>query len=695
MFKQCNQGCLNKIFKIMKKILLIVIVLVTACTSTKTGKDASIKAGFINEAVISASLDTLKSNHPAINTELAGKGIKHAASLWRAESGTPAEFIEFVRQNYVSDPAKRREIFKKITLYLESVYGNFDKITLDLRKVLDENLGEIDGIDKMFGNYSVGSHLQNDFYANKIAFVIALNFPYYTLAEKEKLGSSWNREEWAMARLGDQFVLRVPAELDQKLATATGNAEIYISEYNIHMGHLRSENGRKLFPDDMVLLSHWNLRDELKADYADKKTGLEKQEMISKVMERIINQEIPKQVINNPEFEWAPFSNKITKGGLASEAVPEPDTRYAHIINIFRAMKEIDAYCPEMNTAVLRKFSFEMEISQNEVETLFDSYMKSSQLAMIGKLIKERLGRDLRPYDIWYNGFQSRSTISEDQLSAKTSALYPNPPAFRAAMPGFLEKLGWTPDRARYIADKIVVDPARGSGHAWGTPMKGAVSHLRTRISDKGMDYKGYNIAVHEFGHNVEQTISMYDVDKYMMSGVPNTALTEALAFVFQSRDLFLLGIRDENPEKEKMSTLNEAWSLMEIMGVGMVDMKTWKWLYENPTATPSQLKENVKKIAVDIWNKYFAPVIGVKDSPLLAIYSHMVDSPLYLANYSYGQIVHFQIEEYIKGKKFSDEIERIYSQGRLTPQQWMTGAVGARISAQPLLDALNKALGK
>ena len=44
----------------------------------------------------------------------------------------------------------------------------------------------------------------------------------------------------------------------------------------------------------MVLLSHWNLRDELKADYADKENGQEKQEMIYKVMERIIRQEIPK-----------------------------------------------------------------------------------------------------------------------------------------------------------------------------------------------------------------------------------------------------------------------------------------------------------------------------------------------------------------------------------------------------------------
>ena len=63
------------------------------------------------------------------------------------------------------------------------------------------------------------------------------------------------------------------------------------------------------------------------------------------------------------------------------------------------------------------------------------------------------------------------------------------------------------------------------------------------------------------------------------------------------------------------------------------------------------------------------------------------------LPNYSYGHIVQFQIEEYLKGKNFAGEIDRMYSQGRLTPQQWMTGATGSKISTQPLLNALDQAL--
>jgi hypothetical protein len=677
----------------MKKSLYLILILATACSSPHTKMATVASSAFINDKEISSLIDSVKTANPSSDAILLEKGVRHAASLWRAEDGTISDFSNFVKENYIADTDKRKAAFVKISDYLESINGNYNEITLDLKKNLDEATGEIDEIDRMFGTYSVSSHQSDDFYENKIAFFIALNFPYYTLEEKEKNGPSWSREEWAMARLGDYFVSRVPAGLNQALNTAVGNAEMYIAEYNICMGHLRTDDGRQLFPDDMVLLSHWNLRDELKANYTGGEKGIEKQEMIYKVMEHIINQDIPQVIINSPEYEWAPFSNKVTKSGTQVEAAAEPDTRYKHISNIFRAMKDIDPYNPEMNTAILRKFSGEMEISQEEVEALFDSYMSSPRLIKVGALIKERLGRDLKPYDIWYDGFKSRSSIPEDMLTSKTASLYPNPQAFKAQMPVMLKKLGWSPERATYLSDKIVVDPARGSGHAAGAAMKGSLAHLRTRISEKGMDYKGYEIAVHEFGHNVEQTISLYDVDNYMMSGVPNTAITEALAFVFQSRNLMLLDMNDNNPDKDKMETLNAAWSLLEIMGVGMVEMKSWKWLYENPDATPAQLKENMIKFAVDTWNRYFAPVIGVKDSPILAIYSHMVEVPLYLPNYSYGHIVQFQIEEFLRGKNLTDEIDRMFRQGRLTPQQWMMGAVGEKISTQPILNKLEEVL--
>ena len=139
------------------------------------------------------------------------------------------------------------------------------------------------------------------------------------------------------------------------------------------------------------------------------------------------------------------------------------------------------------------------------------------------------------------------------------------------------------------------------------------------------MDYKGYNIAIHEFGHNVEQTISLHDVDYYLLNGVPNTGFTEALAFVFQKQDLALLGLSQADPLHEHMLALDDLWGAYEIMGVSLVDMNVWKWMYEHPDASADELKQAVKEIAIDVWNQYFAEVFGIKDQTILAIYSHMI----------------------------------------------------------------------
>jgi hypothetical protein len=93
------------------------------------------------------------------------------------------------------------------------------------------------------------------------------------------------------------------------------------------------------------------------------------------------------------------------------------------------------------------------------------------------------------------------------------------------------------------------------------------------------------------------------------------------------------------------------------------------------------------------VWNKYYAPILGEENSTILAIYSHMIDSPLYLPNYPYGHIIEFQLEQQLGGKNIADEIQRIYPVGRLTPQHWMRHAVGSEVSTQPLLSAAAEAL--
>jgi hypothetical protein len=421
--------------------------------------------------------------------------------------------------------------------------------------------------------------------------------------------------------------------------------------------------------------------------------GQQKQEMIFEIMKRIVDQSIPSQVINNPAYEWNPVSNSVTQAGKVVETEAEPDTRYKMLLGNFKAMQAIDAFSPQYPTFIKRKFESEMELSQEEVEKLFINFVSSPQVKEVASLISKRLGRSLRPYDIWFNGFKSSSGINESELDKKTRALYPNPAAVQNDLPNMLKKLGFKPEDASFIASKVQVDGSRGAGHAQGAAMKSEKARLRTRIAANGMNYKGYNIAVHEFGHNVEQTITLHNVPDYMLNGVPNTAFTEALAFIFQKRDLELLGFKETNPDKESMMVLDHFWACYEIMGVSLVDMNVWKWLYQHPDATPAQLKEAVLSISKEIWNNYYAEVFGSKDETILAIYSHMIDAPLYLSAYPIGHLIDFQIEKYLEGKDFATEIKRIYSVGRLAPQVWMKNAVGEELSEKPLLEATAMAL--
>src|SRR4029453_19137509 len=218
-------------------------------------------------------------------------------------------------------------------------------------------------------------------------------------------------------------------------------------------------------------------------------------------------------------------------------------------------------------------------------------------------------------------------------------------------------------------ASNIVVDPSRGAGHALGAGRRGDKAHLRTRVEKGGMNYKGFNIAVHEMGHNVEQTFSLNLIDHTLLAGVPNNAFTEALAFVFQNRDLELLGLAKPDAEGEGLKTLNDFWGTYEIAGVALVDIGVWQWMYDHPNAAPAELREATIQISKDVWNRYYAPVFKRRDVVLLGIYSHMIDSFLYLPDYPIGHMIAFQIEEQMeKAGNIGAEFERMATVGRGTP---------------------------
>jgi len=684
----------------MKKLLAIFVILlfISSVVQADDNKNLSWLDG--SKAKMEKVLTEKYGNDqtPRITT-----GLKQVADFWRAEDGDASVFEAFVEKHFSGDQQALDIMFNRFQDNLEKLDGHMLEILLKFRWQSDLDIGPIEGFDEIFASYSPSDHLADDFFKNKLAFVVLLNFPLTTLDQRLAEGENWTRRQWAEARLAQRFGERVPADVNQAISEASAVADQYIAQYNIWMHHLLDNEGKRLFPKGMRLLSHWNLRDEIKAQYSSK--GLAQQLMIQKVMERIVDQTIPDMVVDNPFVDWNPYTNEVTISAindsdreypkdLQASNAPEPNTRYAVLQGTFLAAKKQDPYSPTAPTHIRRSFDEGREIPEERVKKMFEDVLSSGMAKHVAALIKQKLGRDLQPFDIWYNGFKPRGTYTEAELDKITKEKYPSALAYAEDIPRQLVGLGFSTERSQYLIEKIGVDPARGSGHAWGAAMRGAKARLRTRVAADGMDYKGYNIAVHELGHNVEQTFSLYDIDYNLLEGVPNTAFTEALAFVFQARDMELLGLAKPDPANKALTTINDFWDTFEIAGVGLVDMAVWHWMYDHPDATPAELKDATINISKEIWNKYFAAVFGQKDVTLLGVYSHMIHSFLYLPNYPIGHLIAHQIEEQVeKTGKLGEEFERMSKIGNIAPDLWMKEATGAPVGADALLHATKIAL--
>ncbi len=251
------------------------------------------------------------------------RGLHQVADFWRSDDGDRAVFEDFVHTNFAGDQETLDVMFHRFEKLFEVLNGHLLEIILAFREQSDLDIGPIMPFDRVLAAYNPGAHIDDDFFANKLAFTVLLNFPLTTLEQRLTEGENWSRRQWAEARLGNSFSTRIPAEVQQEVSTAGAIADEYIAEYNIWMHHLLNDEGARLFPAKMKLLTHWNLRDQIKADYTDP-AGLPKQRMTQRVMERIVDQTIPEMVVNNPLVDWNPYSNEVWPAAIedSDQTVP-------------------------------------------------------------------------------------------------------------------------------------------------------------------------------------------------------------------------------------------------------------------------------------------------------------------------------------------------------------------------------------
>src|SRR5204863_8638661 len=132
------------------------------------------------------------------------RGLRQVGEFWRPEDGDAAVFEEFVRTNFAGDAATLDTMFNRFERLLEQLEGHMHEINREFRQQLDLDLGPVLPFDEMFGGYDPSAHVLDDFFQNKLAFTVLLNFPLTTLEQRRKEGGKWHRPQWAEGRLGQR-----------------------------------------------------------------------------------------------------------------------------------------------------------------------------------------------------------------------------------------------------------------------------------------------------------------------------------------------------------------------------------------------------------------------------------------------------------------------------------------------------------
>jgi len=141
----------------------------------------------IPETAMLSVIEKLSEKAPSVKTGIE-KGVRQVARLWQETDGDTDVFTSFCLENYISDSEEKKVVFLKISDYMEAVNGHFNEMSNRLDWHVTIETGPILPIDYKFSQLSPRAHFTEDLYQSKIAFIIALNFPKCTLAEKETLG---------------------------------------------------------------------------------------------------------------------------------------------------------------------------------------------------------------------------------------------------------------------------------------------------------------------------------------------------------------------------------------------------------------------------------------------------------------------------------------------------------------------------
>ncbi len=620
------------------------------------------------------------------------RGVAQVSACWRDDDGSAQEMADFCRARFVAEGAQLTRLLDRLEGALEQISGHLYEMRRTLRRHSDLAGDEFAGIDDMLATFDPAPDLSEQMYRQKVGFVALLNFPRETLDVMLAQGAQWNDEMWARVRIAQNFTSRLPKELADESRRVGHICQQWVAGFHIPVGTLVDSTGSRWFEKDRALLTHWIVREEIKGQYGDA-TGITRQRALAGVLARAIDGGVPMSVMNRTNTsDWNAQTN--TLGGVAVQSDTMGLARYERWLDQFALAKKYDPHYPEYPTAIARKFELAREMSESSVEALLVDLLNHPVRKDLAAFLRKRLARDLEPFDIYFDDIAESRPASE--LNAAVRALFPDEKAFERALPQVLRSLGYSQADADFLGSRIKVEIAKGSGHAMRPYLTEYTAWLRTgRLKDE-LGWDGFDTAMHELGHNLEQLCSTFFAPRPSLRGVPNTACTEAFAFLYQSLGKRVLGIEPAGGSERAFAfdCVQTMLAACQIAGPSLLELYVWRWMYANPKANAAQLRSEVLSIADRLWAKFYERDFGPDPYRLLAAYQHMIAHPLYLADYTLGHVMSHQIRSFMRTKDIAAETKRITSIGRLTPELWMQRAVGSGVSVASLASDTARALG-
>ena len=624
----------------------------------------------------------------------AAAGVARAAARWQPSDGDAAAFAAFCAKHFAATDAERSALLARLEEATRQIGGHLYEMRRSLRRWNDLVGESVAGFDEVVAAFDPAPDLADQLYRQKIAFIALLNFERPDLGAMLREGPAWDVDRWAAARVAQQFGPRIPAELADHARRVSHEASNFVARFHVPVGTMVDAKGKRWFEADRALLAHWLVREEIKAGYGDP-DGLDKQRALMWVMARHIDGTIPLAVSERRESaDWDPAANTV--GGTAVDAAatfgPE---RYRHVLAHAEVARRLDPHYPEAPSAIARKFDLAREIPEPEVERLLVDLLEHPVRAPLAEFLRGRIGRPLEPHDIYFEDVAESRPAAE--LNAAVRARFPDEAALERALPQVLRELGFPADEADFLGSRVRVEIAKGSGHAM-RPMLGEYgAWLRTNRLKDELGWDGFDTAMHELGHNLEQLYSAFFAPRPALQNVPNTACTEAFAFLYQSLARRVLGIEDAGDARraQDLDAVATMLAARQIAGPSLVELRMWRWIYANPGATPAALRDATLEIAADTWDRHYRLDFGPDHARILAAYQHMVGHPLYLADYTLGHVISHQIRAHLRGRDLAAETRRICSIGRVTPDLWMRRAVGSGIDIAPLASDCAAALAR